>query len=388
MKPAARVGDMHTCPMATPVPHVGGPVLPPGGVTVLIGGMPAARMGDMCTCVGPPDVIVQGAMNVLICGQPAARMGDMTAHGGIISVGCPTVLIGMSPGGGSTVAPAVPPSNSGAGGSGQPGEPAQKEDQKEDKKPKGIFDDLSFKFNEMFGVGAKQDMPTLWSTDEIEDDDGEPKAKVGIAIGAEYKLEDESYKTYGDKKGSFLSFGNYEAKAATGYGFDLAETAAEDKHSAHIGVEGKASVVKGKLDILKAGGLAEANISGEALSISGKFNLLKVEHTGDTTKAVAEVGAEAILIKGEASGQVNITPKTVYDNTLGRAVNYFSPAHAKAPEWLDHGIVVGAKGEAGIGAAAEASVGVVRENGVTGFTGGAKVGAGPVAGLKLLLGVK
>ena len=103
-QPAARVGDMHVCPMVTPgtppVPHVGGPILPPGGVTVLIGNLPAARMGDMCTCVGPPDTIVQGAFNVLICNQPAARMGDMTSHGGSIAIGCPTVLIGTSPGGG------------------------------------------------------------------------------------------------------------------------------------------------------------------------------------------------------------------------------------------------------------------------------------------------
>ncbi|HQE91675.1 MAG TPA: PAAR domain-containing protein [Anaerolineae bacterium] len=68
-QPAARVGDMHTCPMVTGVvPHVGGPILPPGSVTVLIGGMPAARVGDQATCSGPPDVI--------------------------IPPGCPTVLIG------------------------------------------------------------------------------------------------------------------------------------------------------------------------------------------------------------------------------------------------------------------------------------------------------
>lgn len=69
-KPAARVGDMHTCPMQTPavppVPHVGGPIMPPGGITVLIGNMPAARMGDMATCVGPPDSIILGEMTVLI----------------------------------------------------------------------------------------------------------------------------------------------------------------------------------------------------------------------------------------------------------------------------------------------------------------------------------
>lgn len=103
-KPAARVGDMHTCPMQTPgtppIPHVGGPILPPGAPTVLIGSQPAATMGDMCTCVGPPDSIVQGSMTVLIGGKPAARMGDMTAHGGSIVAGLPTVLIGDAGGGG------------------------------------------------------------------------------------------------------------------------------------------------------------------------------------------------------------------------------------------------------------------------------------------------
>lgn len=98
MKPAARAGDMHVCPMVTPgvppIPHVGGPIMPPGAPTVLIGNMPAARVGDMATCVGPPDTIALGSMTVLIANMPAARMGDMTAHGGSIVVGCPTVLIG------------------------------------------------------------------------------------------------------------------------------------------------------------------------------------------------------------------------------------------------------------------------------------------------------
>lgn len=86
---------MHTCPMFTgPVPHVGGPILPPGCPTVLIGGMPAARVGDMATCSGPPDTIVMGSATVFIGGAPAARMGDLTAHGGTIVVGCPTVMIG------------------------------------------------------------------------------------------------------------------------------------------------------------------------------------------------------------------------------------------------------------------------------------------------------
>lgn len=95
MPPAARAGDFHTCPMVTGVvPHVGGPVMPPGAPTVLIAGMPAARVGDMCVCSGPPDSIIAGSGTVMIGGMPAARMGDATAHGGVIMLGAPTVIIG------------------------------------------------------------------------------------------------------------------------------------------------------------------------------------------------------------------------------------------------------------------------------------------------------
>lgn len=87
---------MHTCPMVTGVvPHVGGPILPPGCPTVLIGFLPAATATGMCTCVGPPDMIAKGSATVMIGGLPAARVGDQTAHGGvIIPPGCPTVMIG------------------------------------------------------------------------------------------------------------------------------------------------------------------------------------------------------------------------------------------------------------------------------------------------------
>ncbi|NIQ03217.1 MAG: type VI secretion protein [Nitrospinaceae bacterium] len=96
MPPAARITDMHTCPLVNPggAPHVGGPVLPPGAPTVLIGGQPAARVGDMATCAGPPDTIAAGSGTVTIGGMPAARLGDSTAHGGVIVAGLPTVLIG------------------------------------------------------------------------------------------------------------------------------------------------------------------------------------------------------------------------------------------------------------------------------------------------------
>jgi uncharacterized Zn-binding protein involved in type VI secretion len=94
-QPAARLGDMHMCPMVTGVvPHVGGPILPPCCPTVLIGGLPAARIGDLATCVGPPSAIMLGSPTVFIGGMPAARMTDSTVHGGMVLIGAPTVLIG------------------------------------------------------------------------------------------------------------------------------------------------------------------------------------------------------------------------------------------------------------------------------------------------------
>jgi len=114
MPPAARIGDMHSCPMVNPgpVPHVGGPILPPCAPTVITCGMPQARIGDLATCAGPPDVIVKGSASVVVSGSPAARMGDSTAHGGVIVVGAPTVIIGDaggSGGGAMSVALPVPP---------------------------------------------------------------------------------------------------------------------------------------------------------------------------------------------------------------------------------------------------------------------------------------
>ena len=98
MPPAARLTDMHQCPMLTPgvppIPHVGGPIIGPGAPTVLIGGLPAAKVGDMAVCVGPPDSIVAGSGSVFIMGMPAARLGDRCAHGGAIVAGLPTVEIG------------------------------------------------------------------------------------------------------------------------------------------------------------------------------------------------------------------------------------------------------------------------------------------------------
>ena len=126
-KPAASVGDIHVCAMVTSgvhsIPHIGGPILPPGCPTVFIGGMSAAGMGNMCTCTGPPDSIILGSMGILIGGKPEVRMVDSTVHGGMIAAGCPTVLIGEV-GAGSPPSPVVAPMVKAAISSINPGDAA------------------------------------------------------------------------------------------------------------------------------------------------------------------------------------------------------------------------------------------------------------------------
>ena len=88
MLPAARVSDMivSTATLGAPTP-----IIPPGAPTVLIGGLPAARVGDPCVV----DAIVKGSATVMIGGLPAARIADLTAAGGaIMPPGAVTVLIG------------------------------------------------------------------------------------------------------------------------------------------------------------------------------------------------------------------------------------------------------------------------------------------------------
>jgi len=113
MPPAARVTDMTACPMVIPgtppVPHVGGPIIPPCQTNVLVCGMPQARVSDTSICAaGGPAKIVTGAWNVLVGGKPAARIGDMTSHGGRIVTGCPTVLIGTRTPSVPTLPPGAP----------------------------------------------------------------------------------------------------------------------------------------------------------------------------------------------------------------------------------------------------------------------------------------
>ena len=111
-QPAARLTDMHVCPMVTGiVPHVGGPIIM-GSFNVFTGKLPQAKVTDPLVCVGPPDMIVKGSTGVFVNNMPAARLGDLTAHGGVIVMGLPTVLIGETMGGGGGGAGGPPMSGS------------------------------------------------------------------------------------------------------------------------------------------------------------------------------------------------------------------------------------------------------------------------------------
>ena len=93
MPNAARIIDMHACPLVSGSPHVGGVIGPPGTPTVLINSVPAVKLGDTCICTGP-NKIAKGSATVLFENKPAARFGDLTAHGGPITSGSPNVIIG------------------------------------------------------------------------------------------------------------------------------------------------------------------------------------------------------------------------------------------------------------------------------------------------------
>lgn len=44
-------------------------------------------------------MISRGSATVIVAGRPATRMGDQTVHGGVITAGLATVLIGDASGG-------------------------------------------------------------------------------------------------------------------------------------------------------------------------------------------------------------------------------------------------------------------------------------------------
>ena len=90
---AARLGDPHVCPIHGGGALLPGPMPPPRVLTM---GVPQMCLGDFAICPipVPPNMVVKGSMTVIAGGRPTARIMDNTAHGGMVSMGAPTVFIG------------------------------------------------------------------------------------------------------------------------------------------------------------------------------------------------------------------------------------------------------------------------------------------------------
>lgn len=388
-QPSARTTDLHICPMVTGVvPHVGGPIVPPCAPTVLIGSLPAARIGDVCTCVGPPDAIVKGSATVMIGGKPAARIGDTTTHGGVIIVGLPTVLIGDAGGGGGgtsagtgflasmvrwmtndltdiglhSVAPDKLP--------------------KWEMKPKGKFEfkrETDSPFEKKFGHDKSSD-DDPYAEDALNDAAREHfEYEFGVAA-----KKSEQFAQFENMSGSTkIRVGSFDRELYGGINGDLSgET--------HIGVgaSAKVAVISVEAEGRALNGLLRGNVAGEALSAEGEIRAGYTKE--DKFHGVqAKAGVEATLVKVAASGGVNISPKTVYDNSVGSVVRFLTgdPETGRLSDTWDHGIKFGATGTAGVGAAAKASGRLGNIDGAYGVSLGATVGAGPMAGFSLFVSV-
>lgn len=238
--------------------------------------------------------------------------------------------------------------------------------------------------------GAKQESPLSLK--------GTQGTSTGPLDGKKDKKEIKGEATLGKAEGEVAKYsyddGSNSAKATALAGkAELKSGVSYDKDKK----EWSADLVKGELSGSVAAGEAEhkfgnsgsVKAAGEALSAKAEAGI-GISKSPDKFKAGASAGAEANLVKGSLEGMVNVTPKTIYDNSVGRAVDAIYPGspYAKAPDYLDHGLVLGAQGEAGIGAAAKASADIIKDQAGARMELGAKLGAGPMAGVKAILGVK
>ena len=196
-------------------------------------------------------------------------------------------------------------------------------------------------------------------------------AKKAVEIGFESKTE---------KTGSLLKYGPVDIltvsaskKSAISYSPDEKKVTITP-----ISLEASAAVVKYEDSFQSDNKMAEAKLGATALSAKAELTPLAVELSPEGLKAKAELSAEAMLVKGEAEGKIKVSPKSLFDSTA-----QFFGSDVKAPAWLDHGIGVIAKGEAGIGAAAKASASAaIGPEGVE-LTAELAAGLGPMLGGKL-----
>jgi hypothetical protein len=291
-----------------------------------------------------------GSPTVLIGGAPAARMGDQCAHGGAIILGCPTVLIGGASGGGGSGGGG--PGGGGAGG-GRSGAPAACEAPDDEQK-----------FSLSYTEALQRD---LFGDTEF-----------SRKLAAEYQWLEESgeYLKFGSDENN-IRLGTYDAELKSEMSYDL------DKGEFELT----------PIDAMAKVALAQAHAEGEALKglVGGEANaeFMSAEAHGKLSAnwqkgqggAEASVGASAVAAKVDGQASVRLTPKTMYDNTVGRLTN------TSLSKGWDKGISLGAGGEAGVGAAAEAKAGITKDSGGVSMELGAKVGAGPMLGLAVNVGI-
>lgn len=203
----------------------------------------------------------------------------------------------------------------------------------------------------------------------------EPKFEAKAQVATE-----KNWWLYGDEDNN-IKVGVYKSAGALGYEHDFNDNrdiygAYGEKYVAGVTAQGKASA---------AHGLVEAKANAELFSAKASGMLAFVKGP-DFTGVKAEAGLEANLVKGTLGGQLNVTPKTVYDNTLGHAVGLIVPEWAELPAWTDHGIFIGAEGELGVGAALKGTAQVNMKN--MSVKAGGVIGVGPMAGLYATFGIK
>jgi uncharacterized Zn-binding protein involved in type VI secretion len=431
--------DGHGCP-GCPHPAIGPAIT--GSPTVFVNSLPALRVDDMgihAACCGPNMwKAVEGSATVFINGKAAHRMGDKDKHcggDGKLVQGSANVFVGDSGGGAAKcncdqAQLMKDASKSGTPFFEAPMTAAEKAKQAAMAKAKQAAQEMAQKSLQTAGGAAEQisgiagkggtqsagvsspkplkdavqtsggatdqaaskddgfKLKELGLSDESKEGYTDPDAQTKIKIGVEFekKIYDDQLLYYGDENAN-IKIGHAKADKSFGYGYDPEK----GEHEFTLGkLSGKASVIDAEVNFTSEKGLVDTSLKAEALSVSGEFTLPSITVSKEKLEVATKVGVEANLVKGELEGKINITPKTIYDNTVGSVVGWFSPEskYTSAPKWMDHGIVIGAKGEAGIGAAAsaEAKVGATKE--MIYAEAELKAGFGPMAGVKLLFGVK
>ena len=200
-----------------------------------------------------------------------------------------------------------------------------------------------------------------------------PKTTVKIGISHNWLDKENSF-----RENDYFKFLHYQLQARSGYNYDVTK---HEHELSLINLKGRFTVLEGDYD--KPFGPANAGVHGELGTVEGEFTPLALTASPGKVAAKSEVGVEAVLAKGDIHGQVYITPKSVYDATVGHIFD------TSAPEYLgEHGIVVYGKGEAGYGAAAKAEGSVFGGSEGVGAELTVKLGYGPEAGGTLGLTVK